>query len=73
MLIIYKKCPNGRAGERVNGRGTEGIAVLYGSHLSSVIINPLFQGGEAKATGPALANKLCHDWLISDHYLHSGS
>lgn len=47
--------------------------MLYGSHLSSVIINPLFQGGEAKATGPALANKLCHDWLISDHYLHSGS
>lgn len=45
--------------------------MLYGSHLSSVIINPLFQGDESKAMGPALASKLCDDCLISDHYHNS--
>lgn len=54
MLIIHeKKCPNGGAGEGANGGGTEGIALFYGSHLSSVIINPLFQEGETEATGPS--------------------
>lgn len=42
--------------------------MLYGSHLSSVIINPLFQEDETEAMGPALENKLYYDCLISDHY-----
>lgn len=45
--------------------------MFYGSHLSCVIINPLFQEDEAKAMGPALERKLCHDCLISDHYHNS--
>lgn len=66
MLIIHeKKCPNGGDGEGVNGGGTEGIALFYGSHLSSVIINTLFQEGETEATGPSWANKLRLDWPIS--------
>lgn len=63
-----QKCPNGQAGKRVNGGGTKGIAVLYGSHLSSVIINHLFQDDETEAMWLALANKLYHECLISDLY-----
>lgn len=42
MLIIYRNAQMARQAKRVNGGGTEGIEVHYGSHLSSVIINPLF-------------------------------
>lgn len=48
-----KKMPKRWGRQGVNGGGTEGITVFYGSHLSSVIINPLFQEGETEATGPS--------------------
>lgn len=35
----------------MNGGGAAGTAVLHGSHSSCVIINPLIQEDETKATG----------------------